>query len=250
MAASAGGGAGVGFGRGALLLAGLASLAAASAAGAETPVDLELVLAVDASGSVDDAEFGLQMGGIAAAFRDPEVIAAIQAGPLGRIAVSVVIWADAQRPKDAMDWRVVGDAGSAAAFADRVLRHPRQIPAGGTGIGAAVLFGVRQLEGNGFTGGRQVIDVSGDGRETTFREWMVPPSQARVQATSRGITVNGLAILTDEPKLDAYYEAEVIGGDGAFVQVAQSYDDFAVAIRRKLLREIRHAPPVALRQED
>lgn len=236
------------FVRGTMLGAWLTALGASAVA--ETPVDLELVLAVDASGSVDDGEFGLQMGGIAAAFRDEEVIAAIQGGPLGRIAVTVVIWADATRPKDAMDWRVVADRESAEAFAERVLDHPRQIPAGGTGIGAAVLFSIKQIETNDMVGSRRVIDVSGDGRETTFREWMVPPAQARERALSRNITVNGLAILTDEPALDDYYIAEVVGGVGSFVQVAKSYDDFAVAIRRKLLKEIRYAPPVALRLED
>lgn len=230
------------------LLGGLLALAPLPA-GAQMPVDLELVLAVDASGSVDDGEFALQMGGIAAAFRDAEVLAAIQAGPVGRIAVNIVIWADAQRPKDQMGWRLIGDGASAEAFAERVERHPRAIPAGGTGIGAAVLFAVKQLEKNGFAGARRVIDVSGDGRETTFREWMVPPTQAREQAVGRGITVNGLAILTDEPKLDDYYEAEVAGGEGAFVQVAKSYDDFAVAMRRKLLREIRYGAPVAFAED-
>ncbi len=230
------------------LLLGLMVLAAAPAR-AETPVDLELVLAVDASGSVDDGEFALQMGGIAAAFRDPEVIEAITSGPLGRIAATVVIWADAQRPKDVLAWRVIGDRASAEAFAARVLRHPRKIPAGGTGIGAAVMFSMKQIEENDISGTRRVIDVSGDGRETTFREWMVPPTHARAQAIAKQITVNGLAILTDEPHLDDYYRDEVVGGAGSFVQVAKSYDDFAVAIRRKLLREIRYGPPVAWRQE-
>lgn len=224
----------------------LGALLAPAPALAEIPVDLELVLAVDASGSVDDTEFALQMGGIAAAFRDPEIVAAIQALPLGRIAVDIVVWADARLAKDDMGWHLVDGAASAGAFADRAERHPRNIPAGGTGIGAAVLFAVKRLEKNDFSGARRVIDISGDGRETTFREWMVPPAQAREQAASKGITVNGLAILTDEPKLDDYYAAEVIGGDGAFVQVAKTYDDFAVAMRRKLLREIRHGGPVAM----
>ncbi|MEQ9641034.1 MAG: DUF1194 domain-containing protein [Alphaproteobacteria bacterium] len=230
-----------------LLLVGLFALACAPAS-AETSVDLELVLAVDASGSVDDGEFALQMGGIAAAFRDPEIIEAITGGPLGRIAVAVVIWSDAQRPKDVLAWRLIRDRATAEAFAARVLRHPRKIPAGGTGIGAAVMFAVKQIESNDITGTRRVVDVSGDGRETTFREWMVPPTRARAHAIRRRVTVNGLAILTDEPQLDDYYRDEVVGGPGSFVQVAQSYDDFAVAIRRKLLREIRYGPPVAWRQ--
>ena len=91
---------------------------------------------------------------------------------------------------------------------------------------------------------RQIIDLSGDGRETTMREFRITPSLARNMAAGRGITVNGLAILDDEPDLDAYYRDEVIGGPGAFVEVANTIDDFARAMRVKLLREIEHRPVV------
>ena len=91
---------------------------------------------------------------------------------------------------------------------------------------------------------RQIIDVSGDGRETTMREFRITPRLARNMAAGRGITVDGLAILDDEPDLDTYYRHEVIGGPGAFVEIAGTIDDFARAMRVKLLREIEHRPVV------
>lgn len=222
----------------------LAILAGASAR-AETAVDLELILAVDASGSVDPREYALQMSGIAAAFRDDEVIAAIQSGPLARIGVAVVIWSESRRPKDLIPWQVVSDPASAAAFARTVETHPRNIPDGGTGIGRAVLYAVSLFDRNTLSSSRHVIDVSGDGRETTFREYSVPPAQARSRAISRGITVNGLAILTDDSELTEYYRSEVVGGTDAFAMSAASYDDFATAMRRKLIREIDYRPIIS-----
>ena len=218
---------------------------AGAVARAQTPVDLELILAVDASGSVDPREYALQMSGIAAAFRDDEVIAAIQSGPLARIGVAVVIWSESRRPKDLIPWQVVSDRASAATFAHTVETHPRNIPDGGTGIGRAVLYAISQFDRNALTSERQVIDVSGDGRETTFREFSVPPAQARSRAISRGITVNGLAILTDDSELTEYYRREVVGGTDAFAMSAASYDDFAVAMRRKLIREIDYRPIIS-----
>lgn len=218
---------------------------AGAVARAQTPVDLELILAVDASGSVDPREYALQMSGIAAAFRDDEVIAAIQSGPLARIGVAVVIWSESRRPKDLIPWQVVSDRASAAAFAHTVETHPRNIPDGGTGIGRAVLYAISLFDRNALASARQVIDVSGDGRETTFREFSVPPAQARSRAISRGITVNGLAILTDDSELTEYYRREVVGGADAFAMSAASYDDFAVAMRRKLIREIDYRPIIS-----
>lgn len=205
---------------------------------ADGVVDLELVLAVDASGSVSDAEYALQMGGIAAAFRDAEVQAAIGRGKHGRISVALMIWAESNRPKAASAWHVVGDAAGAERFAAAVERFPRTIPSGGTGIGRAVMYALGMLDRNGYDGERKVIDVSGDGVETTFREYSVPPEQAREGAFARGVTINGLAILTEEPHLDEYFRTNVIGGPGAFVEVAHSYEDFARAMQRKLLREV------------
>ncbi len=210
---------------------------------AAAEVDLQLILAVDCSASIDAREFDLQMAGIAAAFRDGEVVEAIRSGRFGRIAVAAIFWAEAGYPIDATPWYLVGDGASSAAFARTIERWPRRVE-GGTGIGSAIFKGVKMIEASGYVSPRQIIDVSGDGRETTMREFRITPSLARNMAAGRGITVNGLAILDDEPDLDAYYRDEVIGGPGAFVEVANTIDDFARAMRVKLLREIEHRPVV------
>jgi hypothetical protein len=205
---------------------------------AENSVDLQLVLAVDASGSVDEREYRLQLSGIAAAFRDPEVIKAIGDGPTGRIAVSLLVWAESRQPKARTPWRIIGTTGEAHAFADLATGFGRPV-GGGTGIGKAMFTAVRMLETSGLTSPRRVIDVSGDGRETTFREWSVPPDQARHAVIDRGITINGLAITAEDPDLARYYEREVTAGPGSFVMTARSVDDFARVMRAKLLREIQ-----------
>ncbi len=218
-------------------------LATVGCARAEAEVDLQLILAIDSSASIDAREFDLQMAGIAAAFRDGEVVEAIRSGRFGRIAVAAIFWAEAGYPIDATPWYVVGDAASAVVFARTIERWPRRVE-GGTGIGSAIFKGVKMIEASGYVSPRQIIDVSGDGRETTMREFRITPSLARNMAAGRGITVNGLAILDDEPDLDAYYRHEVIGGPGAFVEIADTIDDFARAMRVKLLREIEHRPVV------
>jgi len=203
------------------------------------------VLAVDTSGSVDEEEYALQVTGIAEAFRDPEVIAAIAAGPLGRIAVNVAFWAESQLPKQSLAWQVIADTADAAAFADTLASLPRAAPVGGTGIGRGVIYSVRLLQENDISGTRRVIDVSGDGRETPFRYFSVPPEQARAYAAAHGVTVNGLAILADEPDLERYYRESVIVGPGAFTLAADDFQDFADAMRRKLIREITFRPSLS-----
>lgn len=210
----------------------------------ERLVDLELSLAVDASGSVDGPEFLLQLRGIAGAFRDPEIIAAIANAPVGRIAVSLVMWADATLPNDQSRWFEVSDAASAEAFARMVEQKTRRV-SGGTGIGKALVGAIDAMGRNGFAGVRQVVDVSGDGEETPPREAAPTIAEAKAFAQARGVTVNGLAILNDEPGLDAWYRRHVITGPGAFVMVAANYQDFAEAMRRKLLREIQTLPDVS-----
>ena len=200
-------------------------------------VDAEIVLAVDASYSIDEREYALQLAGIAAAVRDPDVLSAIRTGPAGRIAITLATWAEPRWPKDAAPWHLIQDRAGAERFARRVEAHRRRVN-GGTGIGHAVMFCIRLFKDNGFAGSRRIIDVSGDGRETAPRDWNVTPSQARAAAIARGITVNGLVLLSEDPDLAAYYAAHVIGGDGAFVMTASTIEDFAAVFRRKLIREI------------
>lgn len=202
------------------------------------PVDLELMLAVDASGSVDDGEFELQMRGLSEAFRDPAVHAAIRDSGDDGVAVALMQWSDGVRQEMPVDWALLRDAESAIAFADRIAATGRQIPGGGTGIYGAVNFSIHALERNGFDGRRRVIDISGDGRS----DLIVPTVAARDRAVAKGISVNGLAILNDYPTLDRYYRRNVIGGIGAFVMTAADYQSFTVAIIAKLIREITGAP--------
>ena len=207
-------------------------------------VDLELVLAIDASSSVDDAEWDLQRAGYAAAFRDPGIQAAIVSGPARTIAVAVVVWADATVPRWESPWFALAGAEDAGRFAAFMEELPRAA-LGGTGIGAGVARAVRILERNGFAAPRRVVDVSGDGRETPPRETVVMMPMARALADAHGVTVNGLAILNDDPGLADWYRNSVITGRGAFVLTAANYADFAEAIVRKLFREIRHQERLA-----
>ncbi len=206
--------------------------------------DLELVLAVDASGSVDDREFALQMQGIAAGFRDPKVRQAIGSGPQGRIAVNVIVWADHQMPKDSSGWFLLAGDADAEAFARLVESFPRR-QNGATGIGEGVAAAVRAIESNGITGARKTIDVSGDGQETPPREFVVLMPQARVMALASDIIINGLAISNEDPGLFDYYRTEVRTGADSFVMEAADYADFAEAMRRKLIREIEYRPKVS-----
>ncbi|SLN76127.1 hypothetical protein OCH7691_04046 [Oceanibacterium hippocampi] len=216
---------------------------------AEEAVDLELVLAVDASGSVDQNELRLQLGGIAAGFRDPEVLKAITDGPLGRIAVSLLLWAQPEMRKEMTGWYVIGSRFDAGGFADAVEGFQRRL-SGGTGIGAGIARAIRSMKENGIEGRRRVVDVSGDGRETPPREYVVQISQAREMANAHDVTINGLAILSDDPGLGKYYEREMITGPNAFVMTVEGFEDFAGAMRRKLLREIEFRPAVATRPGD
>ena len=197
-------------------------------------VDLILVLAVDCSYSVDAREFRLQMDGIGHAFRSPEVHRAIQSGPLGRIAVTVFQWSDAENQTLSTPWTVIDSETTANAFAERMFKLERQLSEGGTAIGAALAFGAAALEAAPFTSNRRVIDVSSDGRNN--RGDIV--DLARDEVVARGITINGLAILNEWPTLDKYFENSVVGGPYHFVIKANDYDAYKEAIYRKLLKEI------------
>jgi hypothetical protein len=224
----------------------VALAAGVAPAAAEEAVDLELVLAVDASGSVDESEWALQMQGYAAAFRDARVQAALSSGPEHRIGVAVVVWADATVPKWESNWFVLAAPADAERFAAFMAGLERGA-IGGTGIGAGLAVAIRKLDRNGLNAPRQVVDVSGDGRETPPREYVVLIPQAKAMARARGVTVNGLAILNEDPGLDRWYRNNVIFGQGAFVMAAADYEDFADAITRKLIREIEHRERLTLR---
>ncbi|MGI9407309.1 MAG: DUF1194 domain-containing protein, partial [Hyphomicrobiaceae bacterium] len=203
-------------------------------------VDLEIVLAVDASGSVDDAEFRLQLLGIAEALRDGRTQRAILSGPHGKIAISMLIWSDAAFPKFQTPWHILSDAASANDFADkaetfhRKAGRSRGIGGGGTAIGDAVAFAMRMLEENGISAIRKVVDVSGDGIETP--PWFgtaVQLPEARHLAREQNVMVNGLAILTDFTELGEWYRQHVIVGPGSFVVEAHGFEDFKRAMREK-----------------
>ena len=230
------------------LFSALAWLATMGAIVKAADVDLEIVLAVDSSGSVDEHEFILQLGGIAAALRDQSVHAAIVSGPHGRVAVSLLVWSDSAFPKFATGWAVLDSPQTAIEFADLVetfhskVGRSKGIGGGGTAIGDALAYAITMLDQNGIDGARRVIDISGDGIETPpwFKAALMLPA-ARQLAVEQGVLVNGLAITTDFADLVDYYRGNVIVGPGSFVIEARGFDDFKRAIREKLEREFTFA---------
>ena len=210
---------------------------------ADSVVDLELVLAVDASGSVNDGEYGLQLAGIAAAFRDPAVRQAIRSGPAKTIAVNLLVWAEPQVPKDMTGWFVIASDGDAEHFARKVETFPRR-QTGATAIGEGIASALRSLDANDIKAAREVVDVSGDGRESVAREFTVLVDQARAMAVSRGVVINGLAIENEVGDLADYYRRNVQSGPESFVMATKTYEDFTEAMRRKLLREIEYRPHI------
>lgn len=222
------------------------ALGAARAVAAEA-VDLELVLAVDVSGSVDGFEARLQRDGYVAAFSDPVVLSAIRSGPHGRIAVTYFEWAGFGHAIPTVPWTVIGSDEDAIAFTQAL--HDRPIMRGRfTSISGAIGFGMSLFGQSELEATRQVIDISGDGPNN------IGPivTAARDRAAERQITVNGLPIINDRlqpyglpqiPNLDLYFESCVIGGPGAFIVVAESFQDFGSAIRRKLILEIAGLAP-------
>lgn len=210
-------------------------------------VDLELVLAVDVSTSIDDGEFALQRKGYAQAFMSPEVIAAIRSGAHGRIAVAYVEWAAADAQKLVVPWTVLSDAESGTLFSEEILAAPRSFR-GWTSISGAIDFAMQVFAESPHAGARRVIDVSGDGINNSGR----PAENARDDALAKGVTINGVVIMNDvptpmaywrtEPPLDEFYRERVIGGPGAFVMIVEDFTTFEHAIRNKLLREIASDP--------
>lgn len=197
-------------------------------------VDLNIVIAIDCSYSVDQDEFNLQVHGTAAAFTNPDVIRAITSGKYGKIAVSVVQWSTTTSQVITVPWTVVTDQIDAYKLAIAIKTQTRQTSEGGTSISAVLKKSTIMLLTAPNSASRMVIDIASDGENN---------SGARVEPTrdailKRGITINGLTILNEVGYLNYYFQNRVIGGDGAFVQIAKSYRDFGEAIRKKILREI------------
>ncbi len=201
-------------------------------------VDLELALLVDVSASVSDEEFHLQVSGLATAFRSPAVLDAIRTSANRGIAVSVIQWANRANQRVSIEWTLLRGDADALGLAARIASMPRLIQGGHTALGSALAFALQALESNRAAGLRRVIDVSGDGRANDG----LPLRAVREQVIEHGVTINGLAILNELPLLDRYFRERLIGGEGAFVMVAQDYADFAQAMAVKLVREIRAVP--------
>lgn len=225
-------------------------LDAARIAAAE-PVDLELVLAADGSGSIDDGEMRLQRQGYADAITDPEVLQAIGSGFLGRIAVTYIEWGGAGSQHVIVDWSVIDGPASAQRFADRLVKAPRAAT-GWNSIANAIAFAHKLMDANVHTGTRRIIDVSAD----AGNHGGMPLPVARQRALDADITINGLAILCRECNgrptsgdLEGHFRRDIIGGFGAFVVTVDSTTSFPEAVRKKLLLEIAqpvpesHSPP-------
>jgi Protein of unknown function (DUF1194) len=203
-----------------------------------TVVAIELLLALDASASVERQEFQLQLQGLALAFRDPEVIAAVEnLKPLG-VAIGLSQWGGRGQVRMTIPFTHIASANDAKAFGFLVGRSFRFIGATGTSIVTGIEHGLAELESNAFDGYRRVIDVSGDGEDNSG----LSLEDARENARAQGVIINGLAIEADEPRLMQYYLDNVRTGAGAFVERANDFEDFARAIKQKLLRELRPFP--------
>ncbi|HEY8382567.1 MAG TPA: DUF1194 domain-containing protein [Microvirga sp.] len=215
------------------------------AARAETEVDLALVLAVDVSRSMDPEEQELQRQGFVEAFRSSVVHEAIKGGMLGRIAVTYMEWSGETEQRVVVPWTVVEDGAGAVGFADRLA----EVPPGRifqTSISGAIDFSLKLLATSGVTPLREVIDISGDGPNSSGRLVTL----ARDAAVARGVTINGLPIMLKRPTgfgdmehLDRYYRDCVIGGVGAFTVPVRERQHFADAIKTKIIREIAGFAP-------
>jgi hypothetical protein len=231
------------------ILAALIALIAFPGAVGAAPitVDLELVLAVDVSRSVDREEAVLQRTGYISAFRNASVIDAISHGPLGRIAVVYFEWGGYGNTNLVIDWILIKDKQTAEKFAHMLQKEPRLVGRR-TSISGALDIGAALLASNKFSGKRRVIDISGDGANNSGD--LV--DLARDRTVAKGITINGLPILNQREgpsgrpqvaALDLYYRDCVIGGPGAFHIVARDFRDFSRAVLRKLILEIADARP-------
>ena len=213
-----------------------------------------LVLAADVSRSLDARKFKLQRDGYAAALTSPRVIKAIESGPAGRVAICFVEWSGPLGQAVMVDWTIIANAADAQRFAAKMLEAPRLFM-DRTAIGSAIDYSVRLLATTPLQSSRRVIDVSGDGTSNAGRSVL----DARTDALAKGITINGLAILSDIPLptnpmhthppggLLAWYENNVIGGPGAFALAAESFEAFGNSIAAKLIKEIASNAPAGTR---
>ncbi|HXK54605.1 MAG TPA: DUF1194 domain-containing protein [Hyphomicrobiales bacterium] len=219
----------------------------------DQPVDLELVLAVDISLSMDRVEQQVQRQGYVDAMRHPEVIGAIRSGLHGRIAVTYAEWAGTGTLVVVVPWTLIDGEAAAQGFSRYLAASPMR-GARRTSISDAIDQAGALFGGNGFSGIRRVIDISGDGPNNQG----VPVTAARGRIVARGITINGLPVQLDEGRpaslfsiadLDVYYEDCVIGGPGAFIVPVRSVEEFAIAVRRKLVLEIAGLPARLIRAQ-
>jgi hypothetical protein len=212
----------------------------ADAANGPTSVDLKLVIATDVSRSINDDEAQLQREGTAEAFLSNEVVRAIQSGALGRIAVAMIDFSSPEYDRVVLDWTVISNKQTAAAFAERIRTSPRT-PGRRTSISSALELGSLLIQGSDgdIQATRKVIDVSGDGPNNDGNSMQ----EAHDKTVAQGIIVNGLPVMDDNangyyPDLDKYYAGCVVGGRGSFVVVVRSFKDFGAAMRHKLILEV------------
>ena len=219
-----------------------------SSGGAEPPedVDVALVIATDVSYSIDENEAHFQRHGAVAAFRNPDVIKAIESGPRGRIAVAYIDFATVGANKVIAGWHVIRDESTANEFAAMIEAAPRTLGVN-TSISSGIELAMHLLESSGVHAAKRMIDISGDGPNNEGH--LV--DRVRDEAVAKGIVINGLPIMTPEdqfdiyylPDIDKYYAGCVIGGHGSFIQVAHGFEDLERALRRKLILEISDAAP-------
>ncbi len=197
-------------------------------------VDLNLILAIDCSYSVDAEEFSLQVHGTAIAFTNAKIIKAINSGKYGRIAIAVIQWSNTKSQIVSIPWTIVSNQIDAYKLALAIKSQTRQTAEGSTSISAAINKATKMLLSAPYQADRLTIDIAADGENNAGER----VEQVRDRTTGLGITINGLSILNEVSYLDYYFQNRIIGGKGAFVQIANSYGDFGEAIRKKLLREI------------
>ena len=217
----------------------LAILWASTAARAQTEVDLHLVFAVDASGSVNQYRFELQKRGYVAALRNPKVLSAILGGRTQSIAVSLFQWTGPFLQVQVLPWMLLRNEGSIESAASLIESTPRKLFTGGTSISGAIDYSMGLFAQSPFKGERRVIDISGDGSNNGGRSVV----RARDEAVAKDVTINGLPILAVEPYLDQYFRDYVIGGPGAFMIAAETFEAFSDAILKKMIVEIASNDP-------